>query len=357
MALNTDEIKKKLLAQHYSVQEIDAMLPQLLRILALKEQKKAILLAHYYQIPAIQAIADFVGDSLNLALKAKELQGKGLVISSTVHFMAEMITLLSPEKKVIIPDPAAGCSIAEGMNPETVEAIRKHYPAAGIVAYINTTAAVKAAVDVVCTSANAAAIIATLPGDPIILLPDYYFGKNILSTVKDASRAYLNYKGMEDGNIVLEGKDGSIIRIPHHFPPMLPKGTCIVHEKFTEYDILEYKETGQVDVVIAHPEVRPEVAKFADMIGGTGKMISFLRDNPAKKILFITECDMSAPLREAYPDKEFFTPCRLCPYMKKNTLDALEHALQTEQVEVIVPAETVEKARRSIEYMFELTMQ
>ncbi len=358
-----DEIGRKLLNTHkYSRDEIEIIIPKLREIDRLRNEKDAVIMAHYYQIPPIQLIADRVGDSLALALAGHDsyLNGR-LIISSTVYFMAEMIKILNPKSKVVIPDTKASCSIAEGMNASTVMRIRESYPDSSIVAYINTTAEVKSVVDVVCTSANADTIIKNMDGNPIILIPDYFFAKNIVKRITDdrKGRRYLAYKMIRDGNIVLEDLDScreETIPLDKTDMPLLPEGTCIVHKRFTPIDIYEYKRLGVVDTIIAHPEVSPAVAEEVDMVGGTNKMISHLRDHPEfKRILFITECDMAAPLREAFPEREFFTPCRLCDYMRKNNLDNLVNSLINEEYEVTVDPDIAYGARRSLERMLELT--
>jgi len=360
---NLAEIEKKLLNRHgYSEPEVKSMMPKLEEIDRIRNDKGAIILAHYYQIPPIQLIADKAGDSLALAISAQGLgDDGGLVVSSTVYFMAEMVKMLSPNKKVVIPDTKASCSIAEGMNAQTVKRIRSEYPSASIVAYINTTAEVKSEVDVVCTSANAETVVKNVGGNPVILLPDYFFAKNILGNLKkeSSSRRYLAYKCIENGSIVLEdvfNNKEERIAVGNTELPILPDGTCMVHNKFTPFDIHEYRSQGVIDTVLAHPEVRPSVARMADVVGGTGKMIDYLKDHPkARKILFVTECDMAAPLREAFPDREFFTPCRFCDYMRKNNLDNLLNSLKNEVHEVRLDPKIEHGARRSLERMFELT--
>jgi quinolinate synthase len=360
--INLDEIRKKLLTAHrYAESEVNVIMPKLAEIEQIRKEKGAVILAHYYQIPPIQLIADKSGDSLALAIYAQNMGGNsGLVVSSAVYFMAEMIKLLSPNKKIVIPDTKASCSIAEGMNVQTVRRIRSNYPSAAIVAYINTTAEVKSEVDVVCTSSNAETIVKNVEGDQVILLPDYFFAKNILHNLEgeQKNRKYLAYKGIENGNIILEdvfnNKEETIPAESTELPT-LSDGTCMVHNKFTPFDIYEYRRRGRIDAVLAHPEVRPSVAKMADVVGGTGKMIDYLKSHQqARKILFITECDMAAPLREAFPDRDFFTPCRFCDYMQRNNLDNLLNSLKNEVHEVRLDPKIECGAKRSLERMFEL---
>jgi quinolinate synthase len=350
---NFEDIEDRLYELGQTGNDVATIMPKLREIDRLRQEKNAIILAHYYQIAPIQLIADKVGDSLALAQAARNIaQDKSLVLCSTVHFMAEMVKMLNPDKKVIIPDLEASCSIAEGMNPETVKDIRKNFPDAAIIAYINTTAEAKAQVDLVCTSANASDIVRRVKENQVVLLPDYYFAKNIFAQIDD-SKEKIAYRGIENGRIALDSNFGKAYYLMPTKVPKLPKGTCIVHEQFTPEMVLSYR--NQVDLVLAHPEVKPEVAALADMVGGTKKMIDYLRNSPAKKILFITECDMSAPLREAYPEKEFVTPCTLCEYMKKNSLDKIINSLRDEQYEINIPQAIQEKARGSLTKMFEMT--
>jgi len=358
--LSLAEIEETLLTEHrYSTIQVSEIMKKLKEIDEIRKKKNAVILAHYYQIPPIQLIADIKGDSLKLAQAASEIKDKDLIVCSTVKFMAEMVKLLSPDKKVIIPSMEAGCSIAQGINGDVVKAIRKKFPSAAIISYINVYADTKAEVDSVCTSANAEEIVERIKGDPVILLPDYYFAKNIFKRVldkKDDARKYYAYKEIRDKNIILEDKDEKeiIISAEDIKLPELKRGICVIHEQFTDFEIEYFKTRHNIDVVMAHPEVTPEVAKVADMLGGTGKMIAYAQKYPDKKYLIITECDLTTPLREACPDTEFFTPCRLCPYMKKNDLDILLNSLKDEVHEIELDDSTSEKAKASLQKMFEL---
>lgn len=358
---NINNLEEKLYELDYTQSEIEQMLPKLEKIIALKKQKNALILAHYYQIPPIQLIADAVGDSLALAVSAKTMtKNKSLILSSTVYFMAEMVKLINPDKKVIISDQDASCSIAEGINKETIIKIREHYPNAAIVGYINTTADVKAEIDVSCTSANASKIIKKIPNKTIIMLPDYFFAKNIFAdiiknkTITD--KILIAYKGIENSNIVLENeKTNEQYLISADKLPLRNKGTCIVHEKFTPEEILYHKEKNQIDLVLAHPEINPRLTSYIDMVGGTKKMIDYLKQKPlAKRILFITECDMAASLRLAFPEKEFITPCKFCDYMKRNSLDKIISSLKEEKYQISIPENIQQKAYKSITRMFEI---
>ncbi|MBI2045067.1 quinolinate synthase NadA [Candidatus Pacearchaeota archaeon] len=357
-----NEIEASLLDNHkYPAHQVERIMPVLEEVDRLRAEKNAIILAHYYQEPPIQLIADVRGDSLKLAYAAREIKDKRLVLSSTVLFMAEMVKLLSEDKKVIIPALDAGCSIAEGINGATVKRIRENFPESAIVSYINVYADTKAEVDSVCTSANAQEIIKNIKGNPVILLPDYFFAKNIfyeLTKNKNNDRTYLAYKGVDNGNIILEdvlnnratSLSGKGINLPS-----LPKGTCIVHEQFTPEEIAYFRRSQKIDVVMAHPEVNPEVARVSDFIGGTEAMIRYAKTNPSKKYLVISECDLTAPLKEACPETEFNTPCTFCPYMKRNTLESFLRSIKEEVFEVNIDKKIAGKARMSLERMFELS--
>ena len=357
-----DEIENSLIDIHkYPVSQVERIMPVLEEVDRLRTRKNAIILAHYYQEPPIQLIADVRGDSLKLAYAAKDIKDKNLVVSSTVLFMAEMVKLLSPERKVVIPSMDAGCSIAEGINGETVRRIRENFPKSAIVSYINVYADTKAEVDSVCTSANAMEIIKNIKGNPVILLPDYFFAKNIFYELlkdKKDGRDYIAYKGIEYGNIVLE----DVVRNQPMFVsgkgitlPKLPKGTCIVHEQFTPEEIAYFRRSQGIDIVMAHPEVNPGVARVSDFIGGTEAMIKYAKANPGKKYLVISECDLTAPLKEACPETEFNTPCKFCPYMKRNSLELFLTSIREEIHEVNIDNRIADKARRSLDRMFELT--
>jgi quinolinate synthase len=353
--MDFDSIYYRLLGEDYTHEQADQMLEKLKKIDVLRKKKNAVILAHYYQSLPIQLIADICGDSLALAMCSEKIKGKSLVVSSTVHFMAEMVKLLNPEKKVIIPNPAASCSIAEGMNGATVRKIREKFPKASIIGYINSTAEVKAELDVCCTSANAVQVIQKMQGDPLILLPDEYFALNVLKETTLNTRCMV-YSGMEKGDIVLlDAKTLTQVRIPNSQPPQLDKGICIVHKEFKKEQIDHYRKLEHVDLVLAHPEVHPEVAAKADMVGGTSKMLKYVGTTDAKRILYLTECDLAAPLIEQYPEKKFITPCVLCPFMKKNSVDLLLFALENECVKVNIPQKIETKARASVTRMLELT--
>lgn len=363
MKKNLSGIEKTLFEKHaYSKKDLIEIMPKLKEINRLRKEKNAVILAHYYQTPSIQLIANITGDSLKLAQATKEIGDKEIIVSSTVKFMGEMIKLLSPDKKVVLPVKDAGCSIAEGINGNVVRRIRNEFPNAGIVSYINTYADTKAEVDSICTSANAKEVIRKIEGNPVIMIPDYFFSKNIINDLikgHNDGRDYIIYKGHNNKEIILESvinKKEYLIDAKGISLPKLKKGTCIVHEQFSVDEIKWLKKKYDVEIVMAHPEVIPEVAKVSDIVGGTGKMLSYVKENPdIKKFMVITECDLTAPLRERYPDREFITPCKLCPYMKKNSLDDVLNSLKNEVYEIDLDERTSERAKKSLEKMFKLT--
>ncbi|MCR4327494.1 MAG: quinolinate synthase NadA [Nanoarchaeota archaeon] len=354
------EIEVSLLYDYnYPKEHVEKLMPKLEEIDFLRKEKNAVVLAHLYQIPPIQLISDFRGDSLKLAEYAKNIGDKSLIVSSTVKFMAEMAKILSPSKKVVVPSLEASCSIAEGINGETIKRIKESFPDSSIVSYINTYIDSKAEVDSVCTSANARQVLENIGGNSVILLPDYFFSKNVIKSIKNPGRKYFAYKGISNGNIIIEdvfNEKEIVVSGEGINLPLLKKGTCIVHEDFTPEEVIYLRKKDKIDVVMSHPEVSPEVARVSDFVGGTSNMINFVKENGEKlKYLVITECDLTGPLRETYRKTNFYTPCKLCPYMKKNSVDSLIDSLKKEVYEIKIEETLLKKGRRSLDKMFELT--
>ena len=262
--------------------------PLVEKINKLKKEKNAVILAHSYMTPEIyHCVADIVGDSLKLAKESQKAKAD-IIIMCGVHFMAETAKILNPNKKVLIPDMSAGCSLAESITGEDVRLLKQKYPGVPVVSYVNTSADVKAETDICCTSSNAVEIVESLGVDKVIFLPDEYLGKNVAAQTK-------------------------VKIITFH-------GTCIVHERFTPEEIREYRKNYPGIVVLAHPECPPEVVAEADYTGSTSKMSNYVRDNKPKKVLMVTECSMSDNVAIENPEVEMIKPCNLCPYMKKITL-------------------------------------
>ena len=293
--------------------------PYIYKINKLKKEKNAVILAHNYQTPEIyHGISDFSADSLALAVEAAKTKAD-IIIMCGVHFMAETAKLMSPEKKVFLPDMRAGCSLSSSITGEDVRKLKKKYPGVPVVSYVNTSADVKAETDVCCTSANAVKIVKSLGVKKVIFLPDDYLAKYVASQT-----------------------DVEIISW---------KGICIVHDQFNENEIINIRKNNPGIKIIAHPECPPEVIKASDFAGSTSGMINYVKDNQPKKVMMVTECSMSDNIQVENPNVEFIRPCNLCPHMKKITLPKILDCLENETGEIIMDQETISKARLSVEKM------
>jgi quinolinate synthase len=293
--------------------------PYVAEINRLKREMNAVILAHNYQTPEIfNCVADVVGDSLSLAREGAKTDADVIVMAG-VHFMAETAKILSPEKTVLIPDVRAGCSLAESITAADIRLLRQRYPGVPIVAYVNTSADVKAEVDICCTSANAVQVVESLGVPEVICLPDEYLAQYVASQTK-------------------------VKIITWH-------GHCEVHERFTGAEIRRLRE-GQVGlVVLAHPECPQDVLAEADFVGSTAGMSDYVGNRQPKRVVLITECSMADNVAVQNPGVEFLRPCNMCPHMKLITLPKILHALQTMTTEVIVDPEVAARARRSVENM------
>jgi quinolinate synthase len=288
-------------------------------ILELKRRRNAVILAHNYQTPEIfHCVADIVGDSLALARKAMNVDADVIVLAG-VHFMAETAKLLNPDKTVLIPDLAAGCSLAESITPQDVRLMRQRYPGVPIVTYVNTSAAVKAESDICCTSGNARAIVESLGVERVIMLPDEYLARNIAAET-----------------------DVKIIAW---------KGHCEVHERFTAEEVRELRENHPGIVVLAHPECPPDVVAEADFSGSTAALSQFVETRKPPRVVLLTECSMSDNVAVAHPDVEFIRPCNLCPHMKRITLGNIREALEQNRHVVTIDPVLAVAARRAVEKM------
>jgi quinolinate synthase len=291
-------------------------------ILDLKRTHNAIILAHNYQTPEIfHCVADIVGDSLALAREATKVEAEIIVLAG-VQFMAETAKLLNPKKTVLLPDLEAGCSLADSITPEDVRLLRERYPGVPIVAYVNTSAAVKAQADICCTSGNARAVVQSLGSDRVIMLPDEYLANNIAAET-----------------------DVKIIAW---------KGHCEVHERFTPAEIAELREAYPGIVVLAHPECPPEVVAAADYSGSTAAMSDYVESRRPARVVLLTECSMSDNIAARRTDVAFVRPCNLCPHMKRITLAKIRRALETNQHVITVDPAVAVKARRAVERMLAL---
>ncbi|HEX4078979.1 MAG TPA: quinolinate synthase NadA [Rhizomicrobium sp.] len=289
----------------------------------LKRQRGAVVLAHNYMTPEIfHCVADFVGDSLQLAREAAETDAK-VIVQAGVHFMAETAKLLSPEKAVLLPDSAAGCSLAASITAADVRLLKESHPGIPVVTYVNTSAAVKAESDVCCTSSNAVAVVEDIARergvDTVIMVPDEYLAQNV---ARQTAVRILSWKGR-----------------------------CEVHERFSADDIRAYRQANPGVFVLAHPECSPEVIAQADFAGSTSAMVGYVGKHRPARVVMVTECSMSDNVAVEFPDVEFVRPCNLCPHMKRITLPAILHALETMTVEIAVDPAQAGRARAAIERM------
>jgi quinolinate synthase len=288
----------------------------------LKKQRNAVILAHNYQTPEIyHCVADVVGDSLQLAKLAAQSEAD-ILIQGGVHFMAETAKLLNPDKTVLIPDSRAGCSLAQSITAADIRLLRQRYPGVPVVAYVNTSAEVKAEVDICCTSSNALKVVESLGSDRVIFVPDQYLAKNVQAQTKVKIIAW--------------------------------QGACEVHERFTAEDLLRYRADDPSIQIIAHPECPPEVIAVSDFAGSTAAMIDFVKTKRPKRVLLVTECSMADNVASETTGTEFVRPCNLCPHMKRITLPKiLDSLVYLKDVVTIDPA-LAARARRSVQRMIDL---
>ena len=302
------------------------------KIERLKKEKNAIILAHYYQIPDIQDIADYVGDSLGLSQKAAETNAD-IIVFAGVHFMAETTKILSPEKIVVLPDLNAGCSLADSCPPELFRKLIEKHPNHTVVTYVNCSAEIKAMTDIVCTSSNALKIIESIPkNQPIIFAPDRNLGKYIMKQT---------------------GRD-----------MLLWDGSCIVHEAFSIDKLIELYKQHPDAVIIAHPESEDHILKTASYIGSTAGMINYVKTHAKEKFIVATEAGILHKMQQEVPDtvlipapaeEDNTCACSECAFMKVNTLQKLYNCLLNESPQIEVPNSIREKALLPIERMLELS--
>ena len=319
------EVKK---ATNHIYQKISKVLPEIEwashapyihEINKLKKEKNAVILAHNYQTPEIyHGVSDFAADSLALAVEASKTSAD-IIVMAGVHFMAETAKLMSPNKKVLLPDMGAGCSLSSSITGEDVRNLKKQHPGVPVVSYVNTSAEVKAETDVCCTSANAVKIVKSLGVKKVIFLPDNYLAQYVASQT-----------------------DVEIISW---------KGICMVHDQFNDQEIHEIRKNNPEIKIIAHPECPPDVIKASDFAGSTSGMIKYVKDNQPKKVMMVTECSMSDNIQVENPNVEFIRPCNLCPHMKKITLPKILDCLKNETGEIVMDQETIIKAKTSVEKM------
>lgn len=288
-------------------------------ILHLKRERNAVVLAHNYQTPEIfHGVADIVGDSLALARRAAQVDAEVIVMAG-VHFMAETAKLLNPAKTVLIPDLGAGCSLADSITPEDIAQLRAAWPGVPVVTYVNTSAAVKAASDICCTSGNAKQVVESLGVPRVLMLPDEYLAQNVAKQTGVELIAW--------------------------------QGHCEVHERFTPADVREMRDAWPGVTILAHPECPPEVVAEADFSGSTAMMSDFVSQAHVNRILLLTECSMSDNIAAQHPGVEFIRPCNLCPHMKRISLRNIREALELNRHEVTIDPAIAPAARRAVERM------
>ena len=330
--INIAAAKKNLEKKGFLDLDIDVNLDLFAEIERLKKEKNAIVLAHYYQEPDIQDVADYIGDSLGLAQKAQSTSAD-LIVFAGVHFMAETAKILNPHKKVLLPDLKAGCSLADSAPADLFQKFKDQYPDHVVITYINCSAGMKALSDVICTSSNAEAIINSYPPEQkIIFAPDKNLG------------AYLIKK---------TGR-----------PMVLWNGACIVHEIFSREKITKLKVANPGAKVIAHPECEEPVLDLADFIGSTSSLLKYTLNNPAKSFIVATESGIIHQMQIQSPFKTFIPAppdnmcaCNDCPYMKLNTLEKLYLCMEYEEPQIIMDEHLMKAAKRPIERMLEISHQ
>jgi quinolinate synthase len=309
----------------YTPQRCEALAGLVAEIQALKRERNAVVLAHNYQRPEIFQVADFVGDSLELAQQATRVQADVIVFCG-VHFMAETAKILNPAKRVILPDLRAGCSLADAVTGEALAdrkaELRRVYPDLAVVGYVNTTADVKAECDACCTSSNAVRVVEAMASEHILFVPD----KNLAAYVQSKTRKEI----------------------------IAWDGNCYVHHQITPQQITRVKEALPHLRVLAHPECRQDVLAVADAVLSTSGMVRYAKESPAHDFLIVTECGLSDRLVLEVPDKKFFKSCKLCQYMKMITLEGTRDALRDLAPEITLDEDVRVRAKRALDRMLEL---
>jgi len=319
-----------LLSKGYLEMEIDSSLDIFEEIKKLKSEKKAVILAHYYQDADIQDIADYIGDSLGLAQEAQKTKAE-IILFAGVHFMAETAKILNPDKKVLIPDLNAGCSLADSCPPDKFRKFKNEHPDHVVITYINCTAEIKALSDVIVTSTNAVQIVESFPKDQkIIFAPDKNLG------------AYINKK---------TGRN-----------MLLWDGACMVHEIFSIKKLIQLKSLNPDAEIIAHPECEEEILQHADFIGSTTALLNYTKKSSSQKFIVLTETGILHQMQKANPLKSFIPAppenncaCNDCPHMKLNTIEKIYIALKHEQPELIMNENLINEAKKPILKMLELS--
>jgi len=302
--------------------EIALLAPIIEEIEELKRCRNAVVLAHNYMTPDIfHGVADLKGDSLALARLASSTDAQVIVMAG-VHFMAETAKIVNEAKTVLIPDLAAGCSLAEAITPADVRLLRERHPGVPVVTYVNTSAEVKAESDICCTSGNAVQVVESLGSDRVIFIPDQYLGRWVASNT-----------------------EVSLI---------LWEGSCMVHERFTAAELRVFREQHPGIQIIAHPECPADVLEEADFVGSTAGMIAWLKRERPRQVVMVTECSMADNVAIEMPETEFMRPCNLCPHMKRITVAGIRDSLRDMKYEVRVDPDVAARARIAVERMMEV---
>jgi len=295
-------------------------------IRALKKERNAVIVAHNYYRPEILKVADFVGDSLELALMASNVRDADVIEFCGVHFMAETAKIVNPSRTVLLPNLLAGCQLADSAPAEDlrarIEELRKEYPDLAVVSYVNTTAAVKALSDIIVTSANAAKVVRTLPNRTILFVPDRNLARHVAAEVPDKK--------------------------------IIPwEGFCYVHQQITPEEVRRIKDSDPELKVLVHPECRGDVAALADAVLSTSGMVKYAKEQPASRFLVVTECGLSDRLAMEVPDKTFLKGCKLCTFMKVTSLEDVRDSLRGLKYEIDVPEEIRVPAEKALRRMFD----
>src|SRR5438874_4411126 len=296
-------------------------------IRALKRERNAVIVAHNYYRPEILKVADFVGDSLELALMASQVRDADIIEFCGVHFMAETAKIVNPSRTVLPPNLLAGCQLADSAPAEELKAriieLKKQYPDLAVVSYVNTTAAVKALSDIICTSANAAKVVRSLPNENILFVPDRNLANHVAQQVPEKN--------------------------------IIPwDGFCYVHQQITPAEVERIRAADPELEILVHPECRPDVAKLADAVLSTSGMVRWAKERPAKRFLVVTECGLSDRLAMEVPEKQFLKGCKLCTFMKVTTLEDVRDSLKHLRYEIDVPEEIRLPAERALRRMFDV---
>ena len=294
----------------------------------LKKQRNAVIVAHNYYRPEILKVADFVGDSLELALMASKVKDADIIEFCGVHFMAETAKIVNPSKTVLLPNMMAGCQLADSAPVEDLTAriaeLKAQYPDLAVVSYVNTTAAVKALSDIIVTSANASKVVRTLKNENILFVPDRNLANHVAEQVPEKN--------------------------------IIPwDGFCYVHQQITPQEVQRIREADPELEILVHPECRPDVARLADAVLSTSGMVRYAKERPASRFLVVTECGLSDRLAMEVPDKTFVKGCKLCTFMKVTTLEDVRDSLLHLRYEIDVPEEVRVPAERALRRMFEAT--